>query len=248
MAVFNCECEETSTYDTLLILRTRMMVSLGFAAQKDNPPPGMADLIDGWLSDAQRELYQKNPSLRTERRFRWTMLEGEGFYGIRDNDDPLDLDDEECGKHLNEYSIREVWLEDLNGRFTPMYKGIPMGLLNSIDQLDYPSRYEIRACIEVFPRPSADGLKLWMVGQMDLDAFTEDEDRTTIDSHLVYLWALAAGKEHYNKSDSQKVRNRASSYLLDVVAGKHGTARYIPRYNPPPPEVQPVMTVYNTGA
>ncbi len=140
-----------------------------------------------------------------------------------------------------------MWLEDLNGRFTPMYKGIPMGLLNSVDQLGYPSRYEIRSCIEVFPRPNADGLKLWMVGQMDLDAFTADADRTTIDSHLVFLWALAAGKEHYNKPDAAKVRSRAGSYLLKMVAGKHGTARYIPHYSPPPPEVQPVMTIYNTG-
>lgn len=388
MAIFNCECEETSTYDTLLTLRTRMMVALGFAAQKDLPPPGMADMIDGWLGDAQRELYQKNPSLRTERRFRWTMLEGEGFYGIR-SDDPMEasnaaatggtitftaaelpsgtsaagisrfdfssqgvagaltsgqLADHEyfqiyyvnaaggelhvalrvpttsarllpqtafftnvnitgvtdgvrtaasatftttvvgsftvytwvwaaaaltgtlvdgtsytatftpasaatySTKHLNEYSIREVWLEDLNGRFTPMYKGIPMGYLNTVDQPGYPARYEIRACIEVFPRPNSDGLKLWMVGQMGLDALTADDDRTTIDSHLVYLWALATGREYYNKPDSTKVRGRASSYLLDVIAGKHGTARYIPRYDPPPPEVQPVMTVYNTGA
>jgi hypothetical protein len=140
MADFNCECEETSTYDTLLTLRTRMMVALGFAAQKANPPPGMADLIDGWLRDAQLELYQKNPSFRTERRFRWTMVEGEGFYGIRDNDTPPDFDDVDCGKHLNEYSIRAVWLEDLNGSFTPMFPGIPMGYLNSVDQLGFPSR------------------------------------------------------------------------------------------------------------
>jgi hypothetical protein len=99
----------------------------------------------------------------------------------------------------------------------------------------------------VFPRPNADGLKLWMVGQMDLDAFSSNTDRTTIDSHLVYLWALAAGKAHYGKKDAQNAQNRAGSYLLDVIAGKHATARYVPRYAVPPPEVQPVMTVYNTG-
>jgi hypothetical protein len=246
MVDFNCQCEETSTYDTLLTLRTRMMVNLGFAAQKANPPPSMSDLIDGWLFDAQTELYAKNPSLRTERRFRWTMTEGEGFYGIKDNDAPPDFEDVDCAKTLNEYSIRAVWLEDLNGSFMPLTKGIPMALYNSVDQTGFPSRYEIRSCIEVFPRPNADGLKLWMVGQMDLDAFSSNTDRTTIDSHLVYLWALAAGKAHYGKKDAQNAQNRAGSYLLDVIAGKHATARYIPRYAVPPPEVQPVMTVYNT--
>lgn len=248
MVDFNCECEETSSYDTLLTLRTDMMVGLGFAAQKANPPPGMADLIDLWLRTSQKSLYAKNPSLRTERYFRWTMMEGEGYYGIRDNDTPDDFEDILCAKQLNEYKISGVWLEDLNGRWTPLWKGIDPTMYTQVDQLGFPSRYEIRSCIEVFPRPSADGLKLWIRGQMGLDAFTEDEDRTTIDSHLVFLWALAKGKRHYKKEDAGSAQSEAAAYLMDTISGKHGTKRYIPRYNPPPPEVQPVMTVYNTGA
>lgn len=388
MTNLNCDCESTSIYDTLLTLRTDMMVSLGFAAQKATPPPGMADLIDNWLRTSQKSLYYKEPSLRTERYFRWTMLAGDGFYGIRD-DDPLsdtvqqtatggtivftaaqltagvtpagisqfDLGGQGVGgaltsgdfagynyfqiywvnnaggelhvslripttdvraspqtafftnltiatvtsgtitaasatfatavqgsdtiytwvwpagslsgpitknlaytaaftpvsaqtyvtKHLNEYKITGVWLENLQGSFTPLWKGIPTSYYTTVGQLGFPSRYEIRSCIEVYPRPSVDGLKLWIKGEMDLDAFTADTDRTTIDSHLVYLWALAKGKRHYNKPDAASTQSEASAYLLDVISGKHGTARYIPRYEPPPPEVQPVMTAYNTG-
>jgi hypothetical protein len=245
MVDFNCACEDTSTYDTLLTLRTDMMVGLGFAAQKDNPPASMSSLIDLWLKTAQKSLYAKNPSLRTERYFRWTMVEGEGYYGIPDNDTPPTFPDMECGKHLNEYKISGVWLEDLSGSWTPLTKGIPAEFYNSVDQTGFPSRYEIRSCIEVFPRPNADGLKLWIKGQMELDAFSATTDRTTIDSHLVYLWALAKGKKHYNKPDKNDAQAEAAAYLLDTVSGKHGTARYIPRYCPPPPEVQPVMTVYN---
>lgn len=389
MTNFNCECESTSSYDTLLTLRTQMMVGLGFAAQKASPPPGMADLIDNWLSTSQKSLYFKNPSLRTERYFRWTMLEGEGYYGIRDDDPMADTDEitatggtivftastllvgtapagisnfdldgkgvagdltsgdlagylyfqiyyintaggelhvalrlptsevratpqtafftninidgvtngtrtaasatfatavqgsdtiytwvwnaaalsgtmvnnvsytatltplstqTYCAKHLNEYKISAVWLEDLNGAFHPMYAGIPASFYTTVGQLGFPSRYDIRQCIEVYPRPNADGLKLWIKGQMELDAFTASGDRTTIDSHLVYLWALAKGKRHYNKPDARDAQNEAAGYLLDVISGKHGTRRYIPRYEPPPPEVQPVMTVYNLGS
>lgn len=249
MAVFNCECEETSGYETLLQLRTRMMVALGFAAQKATPPPGMADLIDEWLVSTQRVLYMKNPSLRTERMFRWTMLEGEGFYGIGDDDTPSSEDPEEfCTKRLNEYKISGVWLEDLNGSWTPMSAGIDPTWYTTVDQLGFPSRYEVRACIEVFPRPNADGLKLWIKGQMGLDDFTADEDRTTIDSELVFLWALAKGKRHYKKEDAASAQSEAGAYLMDTISGKHGTRRYIPRYDPPPPEIQPVMTVYNLGS
>lgn len=388
MTDFNCSCETASSYETLLQLRTRMMVALGFAAQKATPPTGMADLIDEWLRSAQKGLYQKNPSLRTERRFVWTMLKGEGFYGIRDDDPTSDIDEltatggtiifkaatlpvgtlaagisefdfggqgiagtltsgdiaghnyfqiywvnvgggelhvtlriptsearatpqtayftniaiaavtngtrtaasatftstvegadtvyawvwpvaallgpittgttytalltpvstqAYCTKHLNEYKISSVWLQDLNNRFTPLYPGIPMGFYNAVDQLGYPSRYEIRSCIEVFPRPIVDGLKLWIEGQMDLDALTADGDKTTVDSELVFLWGLAKGKRHYNKTDAASVQAEANNYLLDTISGKHGTRRYIPRSSPLPPEIQPVMTVYNTG-
>lgn len=389
MANLNCSCESSSNYATLLTLRTRMMVALGFAGQKSNPPPGMADLIDEWLRSAQKGLYQKNPSLRTERYFRWTMLQSEGFYGIRD-DDPLQDTDETVAtggtivftaaqlasgttpagisrfdfnsqgvggvltsgdfagyndyqiywvnaaggqlhvalripttsvraspqtafftniniagvtsgtitaasatftttiqgsdtvyewvwpsgslagpitknlaytatltplstttyttKHLNEYKISAVWLEDLNGAFTPLYKGIPASFYTTVGQLGFPSRYDIRSCIEVYPRPSANGLKLWIKGQMDLDPFTADADKTTIDDELVFLWGLAKGKRHYNKPDAASVQSEANNYLLDTIAGKHGTRRYIPRYEPPPPQLQPVMTTYNTGS
>jgi hypothetical protein len=248
MTDFNCECESTSTYETLLTLRTRMMVSLGFAAQKSNPPPGMADQLDEWLRSSQKALYAKNPSLRTERFFRWTMTEGEGYYGILDNDTPPDFPDILCTKTLNEYRISGVWLEDLNGRWTSLIKGISPTFYTTATQTGFPSRYEIRSCIEVFPRPSADGLKLWIRGQMGLDAFTADGDKTTIDSELVFLWALAKGKRKYQKDEAQAAQADAAAYLLDTISGKHATQRYIPRFEPPPPAVQPVMTVYNTGA
>lgn len=244
MVDFNCECEETSSYDTLLTLRTDMMVGLGFAAQKATPPPGMADLIDLWLRTCQKSLYFKNPSLRTERYFRWTMAEGEGYYGILDNDVTGDI---LCEKQLNEYKISGVWLEDLSGKWTPLSPGISPAEYNSVDQLGYPSRYEIRSCVEVMPRPNADGLKLWIKGQMGLDAFTGDTDRTTIDSHLVFLWALAKGKRHYKKPDAADAQAEAGAYLLDTISGKHGTNRYVPRLEQPPTAIQPVMTVYNTG-
>lgn len=382
MTDFNCDCESTSTYETLLQLRTRMMVRLGFAVQAATPPPGMATLLDDFLRSTQKTLYRKNPVLRTERFYRWTLLQGERFYGIRD-EDPLpdtdqltatggtivftaaqllvgttpagisqfDLDGKGlggvltsgdlagynyfqiywlnasggelhvalripttdvraspqtsfftnlnivgctngvrtaasatfttavqgddtiytwvwpssalsgpitkniaytalftpvstqayCGKSLNEYEIHGVWLEDLQGTWTPLAAGINPTYYTMAGQLGYPSCYDVRSCIEVFPAPQVDGLKLWIKGQFELDAFIADGDRTTIDSELVFLWALAAAKAHYNKADARDVKAEAVAYLLDLKAGKHLTHRYIPGYQMLPPETRPVL-------
>jgi len=75
-ADFNCDCVDSNSNETLLQLRTRLMRRLGYSAQATNPPPGMAELLDDFLRDAQDQLYMKNPVLRTERLYRWTMVPG----------------------------------------------------------------------------------------------------------------------------------------------------------------------------
>lgn len=87
MPNFNCECSDTNDNLTLAQYRTRMLQRLGFSAVSSNPPPGMADMLTTMLQDAQDFLYLKYPALRTRRFFRWTTVEGERFYGIRDNDE-----------------------------------------------------------------------------------------------------------------------------------------------------------------
>ena len=41
---YNCACDDSSNRRTLKSLRDEMLRRLGFGAQVDNPPPGMADL------------------------------------------------------------------------------------------------------------------------------------------------------------------------------------------------------------
>lgn len=223
-----------------------MMVRLGYAASADNPPPGMSDLLDDFLRDAQDELYLKNPSLRTERYYRWTLVEGISYYGIRDNDSSTDFTDIDCGKHLNDksYRISGVWLEDLNNMWFPMRCGIDATYYTTAQQGGLPTLYEIRSCIEVFPVPNASGYHLWIKGQMGVDPFTANTDRTTLDSDLVFAFALADAKAHYGQKDAVRADRKAQSMLSDYIAGKHLTRRYVPNTFQPPPAVEPVMTQF----
>lgn len=230
---FNCECEEETNNETLAQLRRRMLVRLGYAAQADNPPPGMADLLNDFLVQSQRFLYRKYNALRTERFFSWTMVQGQRFYDLPDND-------ETCTKELDPYKLTWVGVEDLNGAWYHLSEGIPPEWYTSINFQGLPVRYEIRQCIEVFPAPSA-VYTLRIKGHFGLTSFTEDDDKTTIDSELVFLWALANAKAHYGQPDAANYAAQAKEYLGNLVYGAHQTARYIPGTQPAQPWTPPVF-------
>ncbi len=233
MTVFNCECDDGPTYETLSTLRTRLLRRLGYSAQAASPPPGMADLLDDFLRSAQKFLYAKYRDLRTERYFTWIMVVGERFYDLPDNYEGQGGSGAECTKTLNALKISSVSVEDLNGAWLPMVAGIPPYFYTMAAYNGIPSRYEIRQCIEVFPAP-AEAYKLRIKGHFDLLAFTDDADETTIDSELVFLWALANAKLHYGQPDADKIAQQANTYLATLVGGSHTTQRYIPNTSPIP--------------
>lgn len=229
--VFNCACEDETNYETLEQLRTRLLVRLGYAAQAENPPPGMALLLNDFLVSSQRELYRTYAPKNLTRFFTWTMIPGQRMYDLPDND-------ETCDKKLEPTKIEYVGVEDLNGAWYDLVEGIPPNWYTSVSFSGIPSRYEIRQCIEVFVAPS-DAFKLRIKGSFGLLSFTEDEDKATIDSELVFLWALAAAKAHYGQPDAEYYDTKARQYLRQLVAGNHMTARYIPGKLQIPPWTRP---------
>lgn len=234
MPNYNCECDDGFyNAETLAELRQSVMVRLGYAAQVNNPPPGMAALINSFLQRGQAFLYRRYRALQTERFFRWTMTPGERFYGLRDNIDS-------CDKKLDSYKITWVGVEDLNGVWMPLHKGIPPEFYTADIFQGIPSHYEIRQCIEVFPAPSAE-YTLRIKGHFGLGRFTEDTDPATIDSELLFLWALANAKNHYGQPDAGDVAAQSQTYLRELIAASHQTARYVPGTIEVPALPQPVF-------
>jgi hypothetical protein len=229
---YNCDCDDETGYETLSQLRTRLMVRLGYAGQVANPPPGMATLLDDFIRGAQRQLYMKYTELRTERVFSWTMVAGTRMYDLPDNE-------EACTKKLNALKLSWVGVEDLNGAWYPLTSGIPPEFYTGTQQ-GLPCRYEIRQCVEVYPPPDA-AYTLRIKGHYKLTDLTDDDDQTTIDSELVFMWALATAKAHYGHADADNIAAMANDYLGRLVGGKHGTKRYVPRATPIPPAIQPIM-------
>ncbi len=234
---FNCECDEESFERTLEDMRTAMLRRLGYSAQLSNPPPGMAELLDDFLRDAQEQLYHRYASLHTERYFRWQLQPGVRYYSVRGNDDL-------CAKKLNPYRITWAGVQDRDNSWHPLICGIPGLFYTSTDFQRMPSHYEVRDCIEVFPTPD-DYYTLRVKGHFGLLSFTEDEDQCTIDSHAVFLLALANAKAHYRQPDAQNYFAQSNSYIGSLVAGAHLTRRYVPRMTQRAPATRPRMSEFD---
>lgn len=232
---FNCNCEvmipDGWTTDTLKNLRTNVMILGGYAAQASNPPPGMALFVDTLLRDSQKQLYRQHFEKRQIRMYAWQMEPGIRYYNLQQ-------DESNCRK-LDPLSIDWVGFEDLNQAWYELVEGIsPIMYTRAQISTGWPTHYEIRSCIELFPAPKAP-YTLWIKGRFGLDSFVNDNDTTTIDAEAVFLLALGRFKAHYKQQDAQAVLSQAANYTKYLVSGTHGTARYVPRTKSASPATPP---------
>lgn len=216
----NCDCSDTSGNKTLKQLRDDLARRLGYGAQVDNLPPGMTELLNSFLTEAQELLYRRYDVLRTERFYSWFLQEGVRMYDIDDND-------ESCTKRIDPRKVTWAGVEHM-GIWYPLICGIPPELYSNNITGWRPSHYEIRQCIEVWPKPAATEGSLIIKGDFGLEAFAADTDKTTIDDRLVFLLALANAKAHYGKPDANNYVQQLETMLLGMVAGSHQTRKYIP--------------------
>lgn len=238
----NCDCEDVSPYKTLAELRTDFMIGAGYAAQAANPPPGMAVLIRFWLNQAQDLLWLRYKEARGLRMFKWTMVPGLRFYGIDQSDDGTTDGSGLCALKLDPKKVNWVGFEDLNASWVQLFEGIPPEFYTRLQTTPgWPSRYEIRSCIEIFPAPQA-AYTLWIKGVFDKTQIVADGDRTSMDDSAVLWMALGMFKKDAD------MKAAALQRIKDIVAGQHNTARFVPAPGLPlPPLTPPKFLPLNGG-
>lgn len=222
----NCDCNDTTNNKTLKDLRDDLMRRMGWGAQVDSPPPGVTEMLNSFLQEAQELLYRRYHVLRTERFFSWPLTEGVRLYYLCEKSEAAPqfiIDSEKC---LDPRSVTWVGIER-DGIWSPLVCGIPPELY-SHDVTGRPERYEIRQCIEVWPPPEETLGSLVIKGHFGLEAFVADTDKLTIDDRAVFLLALANAKSHYRQADANNYVNQLEVLIDNLVAGSHHTRRYVP--------------------
>lgn len=232
---FNCNAEvmipDGWTVDTLAALRKRVAISSGYAAQANNLPPGMVAFINEKLQSAQKQLYRQHWEKKTIRMYAWQMEPNIRYYGLQA--------DESGTRKLDPLSVKWVGFEDLNQAWYQLINGIdPVLYTRAQISTGWPTHYEIRSCIEIFPAPKAT-YTLWIKGRFGLDPFVNDTDTTTVDSESIYLLATGMVKAHYGQADASSFMTQALSYTMYLVSGAHDTARYVPRTRTQTPMTPP---------
>lgn len=229
---YNCECDDDYPRITLAEMRKRLMRRLGFAVQANNPPPGMADLLDDFVRNAQEMLFRRYNAFRRERFYTWDMQAGVRFYD-------LDANADVCTKKLDPHMVSWVGVSDGDDNWIPLVCGIdPTVYTSNISGI--PDHYEIRQCIEVWPPPADNAWKLRIKGQFGLMPLEIDSDETTVEPEAIFLLALANAKAHYGQPDAGNYASQLTAYIRDLVRGSHHTARYLPGRNDVRNAVRPV--------
>ena len=227
---------------TMASLSARILVRLGFANQASNPPPGMALLVQDFLTSAQTFLYKRYLQLHTKRLFRWKVNPGQRFYSLKDND-------ENVKEGVNMDPTRTIeWagIQDSRNVWYPLIQGIPPQLYTMITKPWRPARYELRGAIELYPAPDQT-YWLWVKGHFGLMSFINPSDITTIDSELVFLHALANAKAHYGQPDANNIESQANAYRAELIAATHQTAHYLPGTIAVPPAVRPTLIQFDAN-
>lgn len=189
---------------TLGALRSELQTRLGFGMSGQagivNSP-----IMDSFLRSAQEQLYWQ---------YEWRELHAfeERLTGV---DQRLYDYPEGC----NVERILNVSIWD-GGGWVELVEGISIHD-RSTDILDRPLKYDRFEQMEVWPVPRAQ-FRMRREYVKALAPFAESNDRTSLPSELVFLFALVNAKAHYKQSDADRYEKQLDGLLARLKAKHRG--------------------------
>lgn len=181
---------------TLGEIRADIQTRLGFG-QAGQAGVVNSPLIDSMIRSAQNQLYAQHDFLRLKKVDEQTTGSEQAFY-----DYPADCDIE---------GIQQIAVKWGN-RYYPLVEGINVED-RGWNPAGPPQKYERAEQIEIWPVPASTEYTLRIEYIQTLNPLNDNNDRTTIDSELVFLHALSNAKAHYRQPDAQTYASQLEALL-----------------------------------
>lgn len=202
-------------YQTLGELRATLQARCGFGAAGAAAGVNVT-VMDSFLQTAQTQLYWAGAHRSVQTYVDKTIGADQTL---------IDYPEELHPDRITQISVKfsGVWSP-------PLRRGISPEHYTHQDNPGPPSRYEFYEQIEFWPMSDAVyDIRLW--GIKRLARFTQENDRTTLDSDLVFSVALGMAKAHYRQPDAQFYVDQATN-ILNSLKSSQWTGRV---YNPNEP-------------
>lgn len=188
-------------YRTLEDLRSELRVRLGFGAAGGVPGVNQP-LLDSFLRSAQTELYWQGA---------WAELRSRDDVTIGVGQTLVDYP-----STCNPQRIEDIYVK-VGTTWQPVVEGIDKELYTTVDSPSFPTRYERLDQIEFWPEADQTyTIRVWFY--KNLERFTQDGDRATLNDDVIFARALALAKAHYRHPDAE-ASNTTAANIVDGAKG-----------------------------
>lgn len=201
---------------TLNDLLTELKVRLGFVSQGAGSKL-IDPLLTSFLQEGQDYVYAQMGAPKSKKQATITLAEGSKLYDCHNDVEDEDIDPNE---------IEEIVVYDTDTSFVRLRQGITEGMRCNDTTPTVPERFDfMNGQIELYPTPD-DTYPMVVTYQEGLARFERPDDRCTVSSRLVLLYAVATAKAHYQHKDAQTAGNIFQSQLRLEKLKQHGQQRY----------------------
>lgn len=195
---------ESAERRSLSALRNDLMLRLGFAAQTASPPPGMPELLNQFIAEAEQVLWRRleldrggqAPPARLSADSDQTTLDAPMVFALALAS---------AKAHYGQQDA-ELYLKKADQMMVDYAKRSPPGIRRMLDNI-------IAEAEQVLWRR----LELDRGGQSLPPRMAQETDSTTLDAPMVFALALASAKGHFEQQDAKLYLEKSEQMLQDYA-------------------------------
>lgn len=213
------------TYRTLENLRAIVIARVGMGGMGASGGANQA-LFDSFLSNGQFQLYMLQD-------WRHLIKYETKQLGVSQNQIDYPADAARSQRILGiDTPYGGVWRD--------LFEGITTDMWSTMETLSYPCRYERYEQVLIYPK--ADQIyDIRFRYVADLEPFTENSHRATIDDEMILLHAITMAKLHYRQPDAEAYKGQLDALVARLRGNSFSRNGVYRRSEPPAAERKPLV-------